>query len=66
MVRLLAALPEKNDPVIGTAPGPAPTTVSHPKTGLYLHVPFCEVKCRFCDFAAFPGRKKDIARLHVA
>jgi oxygen-independent coproporphyrinogen-3 oxidase len=31
-------------------------------TGLYLHIPFCSVKCRFCDFAAFPGRKNDIPR----
>lgn len=29
-------------------------------TGLYLHIPFCSVKCRFCDFAAFPGRRNDI------
>ncbi len=31
-------------------------------TGLYLHIPFCAVKCRFCDFAAFPGRRGDVSR----
>ena len=31
-------------------------------TGLYLHIPFCAVKCRFCDFAAYPGRRDDTAR----
>ncbi|MBK8575833.1 MAG: radical SAM family heme chaperone HemW [Elusimicrobia bacterium] len=31
-------------------------------TGLYLHIPFCAVKCRFCDFAAYPGRREDTAR----
>lgn len=31
-------------------------------SGLYLHIPFCSVKCRFCDFAAYPGRRRDIDR----
>lgn len=31
-------------------------------TGLYLHIPFCAVKCRFCDFAAYPGRRQDVPR----
>ena len=26
--------------------------------GLYIHVPFCGVKCRFCHFATFPGLKR--------
>ena len=30
--------------------------------GLYLHIPFCQVKCRFCDFAAYPGLKAEIPR----
>jgi len=29
-------------------------------TGLYVHVPFCRVKCRFCHFATFPGLLNDI------
>jgi oxygen-independent coproporphyrinogen III oxidase len=28
--------------------------------GLYVHLPFCHVKCKFCAFAAFPGRLNDI------
>src|SRR5438067_1971521 len=28
--------------------------------GLYLHIPFCKVKCKFCHFATFPGLKKRV------
>jgi oxygen-independent coproporphyrinogen-3 oxidase len=31
-------------------------------TGLYVHLPFCHVKCKFCAFAAFPGRLGDVPR----
>jgi oxygen-independent coproporphyrinogen-3 oxidase len=24
--------------------------VSDPKTGIYIHIPFCQQKCRYCDF----------------
>lgn len=27
-------------------------------TGLYVHIPFCSVKCFYCDFAAFSGQNK--------
>ncbi|HSF03695.1 MAG TPA: radical SAM protein, partial [Solirubrobacterales bacterium] len=27
--------------------------------GLYVHVPFCEVKCSYCHFAIDPGRAAD-------
>lgn len=23
--------------------------------GLYVHIPFCQQKCRYCDFSSFPG-----------
>ncbi len=30
--------------------------------GLYLHLPFCQAKCHYCDFAAFAGRDREIPR----
>lgn len=30
--------------------------------GLYIHIPFCHVKCKFCDFAAYPGMLREIPR----
>lgn len=30
--------------------------------GLYVHIPFCHVKCKYCDFAVFPGLLKQIPR----
>lgn len=29
-------------------------------TGLYIHIPFCAVKCRFCHFATYPGLRREI------
>ncbi|MFI5345998.1 MAG: radical SAM family heme chaperone HemW [Elusimicrobiota bacterium] len=31
-------------------------------TGLYVHIPFCSVKCFYCDFAAFSGQTKQVER----
>ena len=28
--------------------------------GLYIHIPFCLSKCRYCDFAPFTGRQADM------
>jgi oxygen-independent coproporphyrinogen-3 oxidase len=35
-------------------------------TGLYVHIPFCSVKCFYCDFAAFSGQSKQIERYLAA
>ena len=34
--------------------------MNSPSFGLYIHIPFCSVKCAFCDFAAYPGLMKTI------
>lgn len=51
---------------MSSAPGSAPTGHETPAAelaplGLYVHVPFCEVKCSYCHFAIDPGRP-DAAR----
>ena len=28
------------------------------KTGLYIHIPFCVQKCRYCDFLSFPCERE--------
>ena len=25
--------------------------------GIYLHIPYCKAKCRYCDFNAVPGAR---------
>jgi oxygen-independent coproporphyrinogen-3 oxidase len=30
--------------------------------GLYVHIPYCRVKCYYCDFAAFSGQKRTAGR----
>ncbi len=36
------------------------------EVGLYVHFPFCSVKCFYCDFAAFSGQGKLAARYLAA
>ncbi|MFA6030088.1 MAG: radical SAM family heme chaperone HemW [Elusimicrobiota bacterium] len=39
-----------------SARGPRPTP------GLYVHVPFCSIKCFYCDFTAFSGQRSQVGR----
>jgi len=34
--------------------------------GLYVHVPFCISKCKYCDFASRPNISGDVRRMYVA
>lgn len=34
--------------------------------GLYVHVPFCSVKCFYCDFTAFAGQQRTVGRYLAA
>ena len=33
--------------------------------GLYLHIPFCRSKCRYCDFCSFPTRSAETVTTYV-
>lgn len=33
--------------------------------GLYLHIPFCRSKCRYCDFCSFPARSTETVGRYV-
>lgn len=32
-------------------------TILRPKLGLYLHLPFCERKCQYCDFNSYDNKR---------
>ena len=36
------------------------------RLGLYLHIPFCRSKCRYCDFCSFTGRSRETVERYVA
>ncbi|MXX87107.1 MAG: coproporphyrinogen III oxidase family protein [Acidobacteria bacterium] len=44
--------------VLGAAPGPEP-----PDLGLYLHIPFCRKRCKFCYFRVYTDKNsKEVER----
>lgn len=36
------------------------TAVPQPPAGLYVHIPFCDAKCHYCDFVTFTDRSSQI------
>ena len=36
------------------------------RIGIYLHIPFCVQKCRYCDFCSFAGARSDLTERYVS
>lgn len=36
------------------------------RVGIYLHIPFCRAKCRYCDFCSRPPREDELRRYTAA
>ena len=34
--------------------------------GLYIHIPFCKSKCRYCDFCSFPHPKTETVKKYIS
>ena len=49
-----STLPEgESPPLDGTLPGSAQAEIGSRPLGVYLHVPFCRVRCGYCDFNTY-------------
>lgn len=36
------------------------------RLGLYIHIPFCQSKCRYCDFCSFPHPKPETVEKYLS
>ena len=55
-----SALPDGDPaPPDGSLPTTALTSVGEQGFGLYVHVPFCAVRCGYCDFNTYTARELD-------
>ncbi len=48
------ATPQAGSPPKGIAAPPADLNPMKTPTSIYIHIPFCEVKCGYCDFYSVP------------
>jgi putative oxygen-independent coproporphyrinogen III oxidase len=44
-------------PADGSLPGPALEELGHRPFGIYVHVPFCTVRCGYCDFNTYTAEE---------
>lgn len=61
----MLAVSEKMDPTTsGLSERLGPDSLRENGVSLYVHIPFCVSKCRYCDFNSYALREQDIGR-HV-
>ena len=39
--------------------------MNNKKLGIYVHVPFCKKKCKYCDFVSFENKDSNIMSKYV-